>query len=66
MLADVPPGFDLWSAGLVAAFVTALVSGIWAIRFLVRLLRVGQVHHFAWYCAVLAVLSFLWIGFGRG
>jgi undecaprenyl-diphosphatase len=66
MLTEVPPGFDLWSAGLVTAFVTALVSGIWAIRFLVRLLRAGRVHHFAWYCAVLAVLSFAWIGFGRG
>ena len=65
MAREIPAGIDLWSAGLLVASLTALVSGIWAIRFLVRLLKGGRFHLFAWYCAGLAVLVFAWTGLGR-
>ena len=42
---------------LLAACVAAFVSGIWAIRFLVALLRRGRFHAFAPYCWVLGVLT---------
>lgn len=64
MATEVPAGVDLLSAGLLAAFTAALVAGVWAIRFLVRLLRGGGFHRFAWYCAALAVVTFLFLGRG--
>lgn len=42
---------------LVVGCVTALLSGIWAIRFLVALLARGQFHTFAPYCWALGVLT---------
>lgn len=65
MALEIPAGFDLWSPGLLVASLTALVSGVWAIRFLVRLLKGGRFHLFAWYCAALAVLVLVWTGSGR-
>lgn len=44
---------------LAVGFVVAFVSGIWAIRLLVALLRRGQFHAFAPYCWALGVLTLL-------
>ena len=62
----IPPGADLLSPGFLVAFVAALLSGIWAIRFLVALLRRGRFHGFALYCAVLGVFTILWYTVLRG
>jgi undecaprenyl-diphosphatase len=62
----IPPGTDLLSAGFVVAFIAALFSGIWAIRFLVALLQRGRFHGFAPYCAVLGVFTILWYTVLRG
>jgi undecaprenyl-diphosphatase len=62
----IPPGADLLAPGFVVAFVAALLSGIWAIRFLVALLRRGRFHGFALYCAVLGVFTILWYTVLRG
>lgn len=42
------------------SFLTALVSGVVAIRFLVRLLRLGVFHRFAPYCAGIGAVTILW------
>ena len=55
-----PPGADLFNAGFLTAFVTALVSGVWAIRFLVALLKSQKFHLFAGYCAAVGALTILW------
>ena len=44
---------------LAVGFVVAFVSGIWAIRLLVALLRRGHFHAFAPYCWVVGVLTLL-------
>jgi undecaprenyl-diphosphatase len=62
----IPPGADLLAPGFVIAFVAALLSGIWAIRFLVALLRRGRFHGFAPYCAVVGVFTILWYTVLRG
>jgi undecaprenyl-diphosphatase len=56
-LAEKPLVID-W--GVAWAFVAALVSGVFAIRFLVLLLRRGRFHVFAPYCAVVGSLTLLW------
>jgi undecaprenyl pyrophosphate phosphatase UppP len=48
--------------GLLAAFLAAMLSGIVAIRFLVRLLRHQKFHLFAPYCAALGVFCLVWFG----
>jgi undecaprenyl-diphosphatase len=58
----IPAGTDLLSAGLIAAFVAAMISGVVAIRFLVRLLRHQKFHLFAPYCAALGVFCLVWFG----
>jgi undecaprenyl-diphosphatase len=58
----IPPGADLLSPGFLLGFVAALVSGIWAIRFLVALLRSRRFHAFAPYCALVGVFTILWYG----
>jgi len=40
--------------------VVACVSGTVALLVLLRLLRRGQLHHFAWYCLVIAALGMYW------
>lgn len=57
MLAD-PEGGDsgVGSAVLAGGFVTALVSGIIAIKSLVWLLRRRAFHHFAWYVALVSIV----------
>jgi undecaprenyl-diphosphatase len=61
----VTPG--LITPGLVWAFLAALVSGVVAIRFLIRLLERQRFHAFAPYCALLGVLCLIWFGWlGRG
>jgi undecaprenyl-diphosphatase len=55
-----PPGADLLNTGFLTAFVAALVSGVWAIRFLVALLRSQRFHLFAGYCATLGLFTILW------
>jgi len=61
----IPPGVSLLAPGLLAGFGAALASGIWAIRFLVRLLRGGVFHRFAWYCAALGLVSLGWAALSR-
>jgi undecaprenyl-diphosphatase len=56
----IPAGTDLLSAGFLVAFVAALLSGIWAIRFLVALLRSQRFHLFAWYCAAVGAATILY------
>jgi len=46
--------------GVVWAFLAALVSGVFAIRLLVMLLRQGRFHLFAPYCAVVGSLTLVW------
>lgn len=62
----IPPGADLLAPAFVVAFLAALLSGIWAIRFLVSLLRRGQFHGFAPYCALLGVFTIAWYTVFRG
>lgn len=58
----IPLGTPLFTPGLVWAFVAAMLSGLAAIRFLVRLLESQRFHRFAPYCAVLGVLCLVWFG----
>ena len=58
----IPPGADVFSAGLLWAFIAAAVSGLFAIRLLVGLLRHKKFHLFAPYCAVLGVVCLVWFG----
>lgn len=48
------------TAGLVTAFVSALVSGVFAIRSLLWLLRVRRFHHFAPYLFAMGAFTLLW------
>ena len=57
-----PPGTDPWSVGLIAAFVTALVSGIVAIKLLVAMLRSSRFHLFAPYCALVGIFCLVYFG----
>jgi undecaprenyl-diphosphatase len=41
----------------------AAISGTIALRWLLRLLQKGQLHHFAWYCFALAATAFTWTFF---
>lgn len=45
---------------LLAGAAAALVSGVWAIRLLVRLLRRGTFHHFAPYCWAIGGVTIVW------
>lgn len=56
----IPPDAHLLSAGFIAAFAAALVSGLWAIRFLVGLLRSQRFYRFGWYCAVVGLVTIAW------
>jgi undecaprenyl-diphosphatase len=58
----IPAGAHPFSLALLGAFVAAMLSGIWAIRFLVRLLKRQRFHLFAPYCAGLGVLCLVWFG----
>jgi len=58
----IPPGEAGLSAGLAVAFLAALVSGIFAIRWLIRLLRHQRFHVFAPYCAIVGVFCIVWFG----
>jgi len=58
----IPPGGNAFTLPLLMAFVAAMVSGIFAIRWLVALLRHRKFHLFAPYCAVLGVLCLVWYG----
>ena len=58
----IPPGQQGLSLGLLTAFVTAAVSGLFAIRFLVSLLKHKKFHLFAPYCAVLGAICLVWFG----
>jgi undecaprenyl-diphosphatase len=58
----IPPGSAPFTLPLLAAFIAAMVSGIFAIRWLVALLRHRKFHLFAPYCAVLGVLCLVWYG----
>ena len=58
----IPAGSAPFTLPLLIAFVAAMLSGIFAIRWLVTLLRHGRFHLFAPYCAVLGVLCLVWYG----
>ena len=58
----IPPGSAPFTLPLLAAFIAAMLSGIFAIRWLVSLLRHKKFHLFAPYCAVLGVLCLVWYG----
>jgi undecaprenyl-diphosphatase len=56
-------GTNIGSVGalpLLASFVVAFASGIWAIRFLVAMLRRGRFYVFAPYCVAVGVLTLLY------
>ncbi len=59
---EIPPGFDPFSPGIVLAFLSALVAGVVAIRFLVALLKSSRFHSFAPYCAALGIFCLIWFG----
>ena len=61
-VSHLPPGVDVFSPGLIVAFAAAMLSGVWAIRFLVRLLDRGRFHAFAWYCAGVGLITLVWYG----
>jgi undecaprenyl-diphosphatase len=56
----IPPGADLLAPGFLLAFVAALISGVWAIRFLVSLLRTRRFHVFAAYCFAIGLFTIGW------
>lgn len=56
----IPPDADLLSGGFIMAFAAALLSGVWAIRFLVDLLRSQRFYRFAWYCAAVGLVTIAW------
>jgi undecaprenyl-diphosphatase len=58
----IPAGTHPFTPGLLTAFLAAMVSGIFAIRFLVALLRRQRFHIFAPYCAVLGAFCLIWFG----
>jgi undecaprenyl-diphosphatase len=58
----IPAGSHPFTPALLGAFLAAMFSGIWAIRFLVRLLQRQRFHVFAPYCAALGVLCIVWFG----
>ena len=53
-------GAQTISLGLVTAFFAAMISGVFAIRFLVLLLRHGKFHYFAPYCVAIGLLCLFW------
>jgi undecaprenyl-diphosphatase len=59
----IPPGEQGLSVGLLCAFIAAAVSGLFAIRFLISLLKHKKFHLFAPYCAVVGVICLVWFGF---
>ena len=58
----IPPGGGVFTLPLLLAFVAAALSGLFAIRWLVSLLRHRKFHLFAPYCAVLGLLCLVWYG----
>jgi undecaprenyl-diphosphatase len=58
----IPPGVSLASAGVIWAFLAAMVSGVAAIKLLVALLRSSRFHLFAPYCAAVGVFCLVWFG----
>jgi undecaprenyl-diphosphatase len=58
----IPAGVHFTSPGLLAAFFTALISGIFAIRLLVAMLRSSRFHLFAPYCAAVGVFCLVYFG----
>jgi undecaprenyl-diphosphatase len=55
----IPPGVDIWSLPFAAAFIAALVVGVFAIQVLVIMLRRRAFHVFAPYCWLLGALTLL-------
>jgi undecaprenyl-diphosphatase len=58
----IPPGAHPFTVGLLLAFLAAMLSGIWAIRWLVRLLKQQKFHLFAPYCAAVGLFCIVWFG----
>ncbi len=58
----IPPGSHPFTAGLLTAFLAAMISGVIAIRFLVRLLLRQKFQIFAPYCAALGIFCLVWFG----
>ena len=45
---------------LLVGFVTALVSGYFALKYLIRLLKRGGIHYFAYYCWIVGVAGLIY------
>ncbi len=58
----IPPGAHPFTAGLLTAFLAAMISGVIAIRFLLRLLHRQKFQVFAPYCAALGIFCLVWFG----
>ncbi len=52
------------AAGLALAFAAAFVSGLAAMILLLRVVRSGHLHRFAWYCWVVGGVSLVWLILG--
>lgn len=59
-----PDAGALGTGPLLVGFASPLVSGIFAIRVLVRLLRRGRFHRFALHCLVLGLITLGWVVIG--
>jgi len=49
-------GFAGFSGGMLAGMIAAFVSGVFAIRFFIKLLAAGRFHYFAYYCWFIGLL----------
>lgn len=48
--------------GLFVGFITAFISGYYALKYLIILLRTKGIHPFAWYCWAIGLLGLLYFG----
>lgn len=63
---------EIWKIGLspdmtislIVGFLTSFVSGYFALKYLIILLRNKGIHYFAYYCWVLGIVGFLYFQFG--
>jgi len=56
----IPPDAHEFTLPLLLAFVTAMLSGIFAIRWLIALLKKQEFHWFAPYVAIIGILCLVW------
>ena len=57
-------GFQGVAAGeLTAAFFASFISGVIALKYLIKLLKEKSLHYFAWYCWLVGVSGIIYFGF---